>query len=286
MTTTFNEGDRVYLIDGTECEFVAYVGEKLAVHKVYTTDDDGEETPERLGDVILVREAFASPPTEKRHAEVARLESALSELRAKIADARREETELAAAAKQRDAALAEHRAVARVVDFIAGKITHFAIRDYSDVSVVTRDEAIRYVEQDRWGGRWDGRTLKLLTLYGHDIHDHRNGRGLSWRINRYSDGSGGSFEVMPCQSREEALEVARGWLDEDFAKFDGKVTYGAGALIKSADALGIPVPAAYRAAVKQHAIDEAQRSVDCERAQMEAAQKKLDELRAALGEGA
>lgn len=283
---TFNPGERVYLLDGSECEFVAYVGDKVAVRKVYLIDDGEAGEHEEIGDGVLVPEVFASPPTEKRHAEVARLESALAELRGKIYAARREEAELAAAAKQRAAVLAEHNAVARVVDFIQGKITHFAVRSYGDVAVVTRDEALRYVEQDRWGGRWDGRTLKLLTLYGNDDYNHRNGRGLSWRLSHYRDGSGGSVEVMPCQSREEAIEVARGWLDEAFAKFDGKVTYGADALIKSADALGIPVPAAYRAAVRKWAIDEAQRSVDCERAQMEAAQKKLDELRAAFGEGA
>lgn len=50
--------------------------------------------------------------------------------------------------------------------------------------------------------------MKLLTLYG------RRDGGLEWRLNKYRDGSGSDTTVIPCQSIEEAREVARrGFLD-------------------------------------------------------------------------
>lgn len=277
MTTTFNQGDRVYLLDGAECQFVAHVGDKIVVRKVYSIDDEEtEEEREDLGEEVLVREVFASPPTPKRHADVIKLEQALADLHTKLFEARREERELAQKQKERAALLEEHKAVARIVDFIQGKITHFATRSYGEVRVLTRDEALRYVENDM-GGRshpWDGHTLKLLTLYGHDYRDHRRGRGLSWRLHQYSDG-GGSMEVMPCQSREEAIELARGWLAEVFAKPLG---YRPEVSIANAEALGLPVPEAFREAVRALRIAEATSAVATHEAQLTASRAKLAAL--------
>lgn len=273
MADTFNPGDRVYTVDGAECSFVATVDGGFVMRRVYVIDDE-EGGVEELGDVEVVDRVFAVAPTAKRSEDVARLEKQVHELCAEVGRLQVERSSLARAQAEHASALEEHKAVARVVDFIRGKITHFAARSYGEVEVLTRDEAIRYAEKDL-GGRsraWDGRSLKLLTLYGNDAWEHRQGRGLSWRLSHYSDGSGGSVEVMPCQSREEALEVAREWLAEIFTK---EIGYHSRPAVKSADALGIPVPEAYREKLRESELHAMELNVAHHEAALAEARAKL-----------
>lgn len=243
MTTTFNPGDRAYTFDGDECEFVATAGDGFVVRKVYTVDEGNGNEREELSAPEVLREVFATPPVARRHQEVTKLEEMLRDLRNKIAAAHREAAELAAAAKQRDAVLAEHRAVARVVDFIQGKITHFVVFEWNGCKVVDTATAVNCMEH----GRWTGET-KLLTLFGH----HADGGwgpaksyGLEWRLDRWPDGSGGSTtRVIPCMSLEEAMGEARRHFDALFTEEsseDKRRFWPDGA--KNATALGIEVPA-------------------------------------------
>ncbi len=244
---TFNPGDRVYLIDGRECELVSAVDDRFAVRMVY--DDDGEEN---LGDVVLVRAVYATAPREKLDAEVARLKTELAGIVERLGAARAEEAEIKKGAAERAALLAQHRATARIADFIAGKITHFVVMEYGGPVVMDVASAINIPEEDGFGRprTWRGQT-KLLTLYGaagRDSYHHqlRDGRGLAWNLSRYSDGSGGSTEVIPCMSEEEARGIAAERIAALFADASDNGRRAWSGAVKAAEKLGLEVPVAVR----------------------------------------
>lgn len=101
----------------------------------------------------------------------------------------------------------------RLWDFLAGEITHFFLGDRCDPKIVTWDDDALY-QCDRWGGGGKKiEDIKLISLMGRSKGD------LAFRLHQYSDGSGGSQEVIPCRSYEEALQEAQSALDEIAANY-------------------------------------------------------------------
>lgn len=101
--------------------------------------------------------------------------------------------------------------LATLRDFIAGEVTHFFLR--SKPAIVTWDDDALF-QIDRDIGRRKIEAVKLISLMG-------TSKGhLSYRLHRYSDGSGGDYaEIVPCRSYEEALQVAQSTLDEIAAEY-------------------------------------------------------------------
>lgn len=84
-----------------------------------------------------------------------------------------------------------------LLDFIDGKITHY---------VFIRWGGIEIVEYKNTGSEYS-RDMRLLSLFG-------DAKGnIAWRLNQYSDGSGGNTEVIPCLSYEMALSEAQKVID-------------------------------------------------------------------------
>jgi len=74
---------------------------------------------------------------------------------------------------------------------VSGKITHYVKLSWNPTIVPFLKETCNY----------NNSKLKLLTLYGSS-----NGN-LTWKLSNYSDGSGSSYECIPCSSYEEAVSV-------------------------------------------------------------------------------
>jgi hypothetical protein len=130
--------------------------------------------------------------------------------------------------------LKQFEPLAFIEDFIQGRITHFVICDYSKVMIKAREEALSTKDDyDRWS-----KELKLLTLFG------RANGCLQWRLNRYSDGSGGNTDVFPCTSLESAQAKAAEVVAGRFEDLRGKEGYphGINYVMDTANALGIPIP--------------------------------------------
>ncbi len=81
-----------------------------------------------------------------------------------------------------------------LLQFLRGEITHVVKPGYSSYEIMPLGELLD--GQDRFD-----RDLKLLTLFG------RPSNGLEWRLNIWSDGSGGNQTVIPCTSFDHAREV-------------------------------------------------------------------------------
>lgn len=84
-----------------------------------------------------------------------------------------------------------------LVRFMSGEITHFF--DAQGCAILTFDEAV--TEHDYHRRSIEG--LKLISLFGSSNGD------LQYRLHNYSDGSGGSREVIPFTSYAEAFGYAQ-----------------------------------------------------------------------------
>jgi len=91
----------------------------------------------------------------------------------------------------------------RLLDYIAGDILFLAIPD--EYKVEKFSDSIRRV--DSWSYKHFD-SLRLLSLLGAS-----DGR-MSWRLNNYSDNSGGSGKtVIPCKTRKEAEKCVQDHID-------------------------------------------------------------------------
>ena len=72
--------------------------------------------------------------------------------------------------------------------FLQGEIKYVVVEEYFGYKILSLEDILLY----------EG-SLKLLTLFG------KAGCGLSWNLNRYSDGSGTYKMLYPCTTKEAAI---------------------------------------------------------------------------------
>lgn len=147
-----------------------------------------------------------------------------------------------------DAVKVKATALELIEEIIDVKTTHYVVPNWQGVKVYGVDDLTCDYSHHR------RRALMLMF--------DNNGRP-EWKLSSYSDGSGGSTDVIPCTSYEQALEKARQLIREKFE--DSKVSRQT---IVDANTFGVPVPPAYLMAVAE--IDE---KMHAER--VKDAQKKL-----------
>ena len=187
--STFNKGDTVYNIHGQQGAYIASYGGAHLVAPEYE-DHYGEPawgTPEEWPAV------FEKPPTARLETKIDELDKLITEKRELLSQINAELEQASRQHKERLAKLKQHQALARIEDYLDGKFTHFLYVGY-EVKLVTKEEMMKNTNQYDSG-------MKLLTLFGKTNGD------LQWRINQYSDGSGSSTDVYPCESEEEAISI-------------------------------------------------------------------------------
>jgi hypothetical protein len=229
------KGDTVYLPNGMEADFIASVGDGYCVRPMCESEDDDEPTP---GDPQIVAQVFRDPPRTKYDGEIAAKRAELEALNKSIREAK---LEIGRAKDSREAALAEigsASALTDMADFLAGRITHYAIKIWGTVRIQTFAEAMKSSFEPERGPR-------LLSLFG----DSKG--NLSWQLNAYKDGSGIWFHVVPCRSEEEAKAAAQRMFDEQL-KVSSSPSHD---LLKSATTLGLTIPPDIAEAVERKRLE-------------------------------
>lgn len=269
MANDFEVGAVVYTPDGRKAEFVSSLpGGGFAVMLAYRRyDDSGEEEEyyDRLGTFPRI---FADPPIEVWDASVTKLREQERELREQVAARRNELREVENSAKGIIAKFGRFSALKDLENYLDGKITHFVIVNYGTVTVQEKEATLIQDPERAWN-----KEQKLLTLFGDTKGD------LQWRLNQYRDGSGSSnTECYPCTSLEEARAKAGDIIAADFAGHDPKKYFGhTQATIRSAKALGFPVPDHVQADADRQEVDALRANEATKRAEHE---KALAALRA------
>ncbi len=95
---------------------------------------------------------------------------------------------------------------------MSGQVTHIFVSGYSP-EIFEWDGGKGMYEEDRDYNRVEVKGIKLLSLYGYSDGD------LEYRLHHYRDGSGGSQQVFPTCSYEEALKLAQAECDEQSANY-------------------------------------------------------------------
>lgn len=207
VIATLNPGNPLYLDSGEEVLFVCAIGDDVVVRR-QVEDGEGDFVPSNAALVVDPAFLYLEPPKGRLAASLAGLASQHALLEGKIQAASREladlRSQLAVSKEEmanRREALHQHHAFELVEDFLAGRITHLVeIPSYSAPRVLPLDEALQ--ESNFFGGSSNRRgELRLLSLFGASKGD------LTFRRNRYSDGSGSWEDIFPVRSLAEAREV-------------------------------------------------------------------------------
>lgn len=263
--TSHSPGSRVFLLNGRECEYVAAAGAIHLVAQVYETEYGDE-----LGSPFTADRVFSEPPTEKLHAEVSDLTNKVAALRQQHWSLASEIRDSERSNKERIKNLSRYKALELIEDFVEGRITHCVITsEYGrKVEVKPISEALK--KDDRYD-----RGMKLLSLFGGS-----NGE-LTWRRNRYSDGSGSGWnECEPFCSESAAMEKAKEILCTYAAEVladERKAWSYANDVLTSMAAIGMEAPQELA-----NLMDEMRKSSAT--AAVEKARKQLEDAEAALAQ--
>jgi len=197
---------------------------------IYMYDNYGEcyEEPSEEG-MYFVYEIFEKPPTEILDKRVIELNKEIEELNSKKFGIEKSIRDLMNIEKEIQEKTSRISALENIFDFIDGKITHYVTKSYSGIKIIKfNDTKSEYSDYK-----------KLLTLFGNSKGD------LSWKLNRYSDGSGSDEIVIPCTSYEMAIEKAQSFVDATYQEFLTEEYSPSKYLILSAKKLGLKIPEDY-----------------------------------------
>lgn len=203
MSKAFNKGDIVYGIHGEKAEYIIAHDGGHIVAPIYEREDDFGHAMEESDTPVLWSKVFAIPPTEVLESKIGELELELSEKRSELSLVRKQINEANAERQKSLALIKQNATLARIEEYLEGKFQFFVtVPGYGKPFITPAQEALQNGGTES-ENRYSRPPMKLLTLFGDSKGD------LSWRISRYSDGSGGADEVIPCHNMEEAIEVIR-----------------------------------------------------------------------------
>jgi hypothetical protein len=203
-------GDEVFLENGDLAQYIAPLDGRHVVRVVWEQDSDHEPSgagPE-YGELIMVPRVFEEVPVAQKNERIARLDREIEEKAKKLRVLQSDLSRAEQAGRQRLEMLKQHDGLQRLEDFLAGRITHFVVREYDSYPPVILEakKALDNRESER------DHPIKLLTLFGRTKGD------LQWGINHYSEGSGSERFCYPCCSLEEAQALTSRLLEEIYAE--------------------------------------------------------------------
>lgn len=250
--SNFKTGSTVYDRSGRSYEFRAAIDGEAVVHPIFSAEGwEGELVcyPSDQAEIVPLASLAGKPPTAEIVADVLRAENELARLRSEIAAATTAARNAEKDNAERLAKLAKYAALSRIEDFLEGRMTHFVMwgGQYSRSIEIKTFDKVMLSKNDN--GTLDG-NVKLLSLFGtcKSYPQHGNNDGnLLWRVNQYRDGSGSWKHAHPCSSKDEALEIAAKWLNNQWEEHRAtedraKVAHWLKGSIDSATTLGFAVP--------------------------------------------
>lgn len=209
-----NNPEIKYTKDGRKVSVVGTLNsEQRIVQEIFVSGDQEFPGGENFVVSSLLDEPAESWKDKKLRELEERFERDRKEWDKRIEQQNNKMREACEKAKHKAAALldfasnSDNEQLQRLNDFLAGEITHFFILGMFNPKIVEWDDDAFY-GVDRWHGCAKIESLRLVSLFGSSKGD------LSFHLNRYSDGSGGWEEIVPCRSYDEALAEAQKRLDE------------------------------------------------------------------------
>lgn len=215
-----------FLADGRKVAVVGQLNQQeWIVQEVFVTDS-GDEIP--AGERFTTKSLLDEPAKSYKQKELEKLEAAIADRKRDLERYKKEamiqHCDLQATKainkciRNATGGSMEEGALGNLVDFLTGNIEWIVENNgYSHSDPVPFREGI--TNNDRaWGGEKQFDSLKLISLFGGSEGD------LTYRIHRYSDGSGGGAEIMGFRSLDEAarksIELTMKHLESDKPRTD------------------------------------------------------------------
>jgi hypothetical protein len=251
--------DLVMKVTDSETKNVKYLVSNVSEYYDPNYDSDIEFSDENA--MYFVDSVFDNPPKQLKNEEIIKLEEKIESLNNQKKEIENNIRVLTENEKQISKKFEKYSQLKYLLDFIDGKVSHYAIKHWSDIEIVDfKDEKCDY----------DKKELKLLTLFGGS-----NGN-LLWKINQYSDGSGSFHDtVVPCISYEDAVKECQKFLDEETVK---GITYGAENYIKSAKKYGLKLPEGYVDQYKQSQRKSKEDAIQSKEKEIQELKKQKEEI--------
>ena len=83
---------------------------------------------------------------------------------------------------------------------LCGEINFIVIESYNGFEVVPLNDALYKTNKNSYSSNVDDK-LKMITLFG--------SKDFEWRLNDYSDGSGGNKKIYPCENESDAKDIIK-----------------------------------------------------------------------------
>lgn len=232
METKFEAGQTVYSEDGQAAEYVARIAEGHIVRPMVEACH-GDEEYTHTCDPVTWRAVFVEPPVAKFNDELKAIHDKITQGRAALSAQQSEHREFMATAKERATERSRVEQLRYVDDFLAGKLTHYAVlSDYVMPHVLAVDDA-------KHGDRPYNKEMRLLALYG----KLDGNRTVYWQLHKYSDMSGSYGDtVVPSRSFEEAKGHILTHLAKRLAEELKTPTHSTTTVVAQATHWGVEVP--------------------------------------------
>lgn len=209
-----------YTTDGKKVVIIGSLNAKETIVQEIFVTESGDEIPS--GENFMVKSLHDEPVVSWEEKSIEKIKQSLEEMRIKeqLAESNYWNTvnkfEEKARSVRESIDLLSVDVFDRVVDFISQKYKFFVTLKYGDPQILTAVEFYNEELPYCTNGRRNVEGLKLITLYGKD----RSGKiGFEWELNEYPSGSSSSCTIIPCYTKEDALEISQDIIN-DKNKFD------------------------------------------------------------------
>ncbi len=239
---TFKKDDEVYSSHGDLAIYVMPFNGRHIVAPI-TFDHNGKETIE---DVETWHNVYSLPPVKRLTEDHATLELKIKAAKQELNDVIIEKTafqkEIQKEIDEKTKYLNSIPDLALIMAFHEGRVTH--VVEY----VGYGGKLYKIIELKDFLA--DGKDIRLLSLFGNSKGDYQ------YRINRYSDGSGGNTDCYPFCGEEKAHEFIKNEVIKEtnrivsMGKLDRSIEYNQ-ALEKHCIEYGIQLPTEIQALIKK-----------------------------------
>ena len=270
-----DQGKRVYGRGGYVYEFDRALSETewlvYPMQEHQTWDGDSELLASDQPMILSPTSLYPKPPIPVVEKDIGEAETRLQDLNRQLREKKSELLQFEAEEKARAERIKRHEQLARLDDWINGKVTHILHLEKHSVWRIVEISEEEASDGDRYSRN---KLLKLLTLWGKTNGD------LNWRLSQYGDGSGSTdHEVVPFGSYDDALAYVKQHVEAEFAAWQPGITTPPWQAYKTAKQFNIAVPAELDVEAKRMRIKNAQDVVDRLKVQFEDASRKLNEAR-------
>lgn len=206
-----------YTTDGKKVVVIGALNSKeTIVQEIYVVD--GSEIP--AGEHFIAKSLLDAPAETYQRKEEKRLTESIERQKAELAKMEKQVAQFRErCVKSMEVKLrwinditepAVKNVITAITDYITGVYTHVVFQHgYKYVIKEWNSELFVNTESRHYDTIQRYESVRLVSIFGCNGDSFGGIRPIDWRVNSYSDGSGGNTKFQPCKSYAEAVDVVK-----------------------------------------------------------------------------